>query len=179
MAIDAGMGAVLSSIFSTVAKAGGQIAAGEANVVAAQRNQQAARFQSAQLRDNAVGEVAAGTIAAANQDLETDYIVSKALAIAAASGGRANDVTVVNNIAKIRGEGRYRSDVARYEGESKSRQMRMQADAYDFQGQNAVDDAKAAKKSSYASSFATTLAGVAGANTMAKKYGVSLDSFFS
>jgi hypothetical protein len=175
---DAGMGAVLSSIFSTVAKAGGQIAAGEANVVAAQRNQQAAQFQSAQLRQNAGQEVAAGQIAGENQDLNTDYVVSRALALAAASGGGASDPTIVNNIAKIRGEGRYRADVARYEGESKSRQMRTQADAYDFQGQNTVDDAKAAKKSSYMSSFATTLAGVAGTNTMAKKYGVSLDSFF-
>lgn len=158
-----------SQIMSTVLTAGGQFQKGNTAQAVGQRTAIADQFQAAQLVQNAGQEQAAGQIGAANQDLATSYIVSQALARAAASGGGASDPTVINNIARIQGEGKYRADVARYEGDSKARQMNLQADALKEQGVNAIEDAKSAKQWSNLSGFSTVLSGVA--KTMFGKYG--------
>ncbi len=157
-----------AQIMSTVLTAGGQLQRGNVAAQIGQRTQAADQFQATQLRSNAGQQIAAGQIGAENQDLSTSYLVSKALARAAASGGGASDPTVINNIARISGEGKYRADVSRYEGDSAARSMNLQADALDWQGQNAVTEGEYAKKASRTSAFATVLSGAA--RTMAGKY---------
>ena len=158
-----------AQIMSTVLTAGGQFQRGNASQAIGQRTAQADRWQAQQLIQGAGQEIAAAQRTAENQDLATSYIVSQALARAAASGGGASDATVIHNIARIQAEGKYRSNVARYEGDTKARNMTMQANALDWMGENAIADAKTAKNASLLGGFSTILTGAA--KTMAGKYG--------
>lgn len=130
---------------------------------AGKAQQQADEFQAAQLKQNAGQEIASGQIAALNQDRNTSYVLSQARARAAASGGGASDPTVINLMAQIAGEGAYRSNVARYEGESKARGMNLQASGLEFSGRQAVKGANLAAAS-------TLLSGASGAYGMYEKY---------
>ncbi len=162
--------AIGAQIFSTVLSAGGQFAKGNAQQVIGQRTNQADQFQAAQLVQNAGQEQAAGEVAAENQNLATSYIVSQALARAAASGGGASDPTVINNIARIQGAGANRANVARYQGDTQARAMLMQADAKRMEGETAASDGTFAKNQSQLAGFSTVLSGAA--KTMFGKYGV-------
>lgn len=168
--LDTAWPAIGAQIFSTVLTAGGQLAKGNAAQVIGARTNQADQFQAAQLVQNAGQEQASAEIGAENQNLATSYIVSQALARAAASGGGASDPTVINNIARIQGAGAYRANVARYEGDTRARSMNLQADALRAQGENAVSDAGFAKDQSRLAGFSTVLSGTA--KTMFGKYGV-------
>ena len=65
-------------------------------------------------------------------------VASRALAVAAASGGGVSDPTVIRLIAAAEGEGSYRAQVALYEGEEKARTLRLQAAASRVAGAEAV-----------------------------------------
>ena len=56
-----------------------------------------------------------------------ELAASRALAVAAASGGGVSDPTVINLLTKAKGEGHYRARVALYEGEARARSMRVAA----------------------------------------------------
>ena len=56
---------------------------------------------------------------------KTDLVASRALALAAASGGSATDPTTLGVIEDIRGEGAYREQVAMYVAEEDARILRM------------------------------------------------------
>jgi hypothetical protein len=71
--------------------------------------------------------VAASQRQAAEERRQADLVASRALAVAAASGGGVSDPTVVNIIARTRGEGVYRANVALYEGAERARSMRIEA----------------------------------------------------
>lgn len=77
------------------------------------------------------GERQAGIVVAASQRTaaeelrQSDLVASRALAVAAASGGGVSDPTVVDILARTRGEGVYRANVALYEGEERSRAIRL------------------------------------------------------
>lgn len=58
---------------------------------------------------------------------QADLAASRALAVAASSGGGASDPTIVDILSRTKGEGHYRARVALYEGQAKSRAMRMSA----------------------------------------------------
>ena len=58
---------------------------------------------------------------------QADLVASRALAVAAASGAGVSDPTVVDLLARTRGEGVYRANVALYEGEARARSMRIAA----------------------------------------------------
>jgi len=80
-------------------------------------------FEARQL-DQQAGQV----FAASQRDMlderkRTELIASRALAIAAAGGGAA-DVSAVNIIADIRGEGAYREALAIYKGEEEAQRLR-------------------------------------------------------
>lgn len=77
--------------------------------------------------------VAASQRQAGEERRQADLAASRALAVAAASGGGVSDPTVVNILANTRGEGAYRAQVALYEGEERSRAIRIAgAGAQDF-----------------------------------------------
>jgi hypothetical protein len=71
--------------------------------------------------------VASSRLQAREEERQADLVASRALAVAAASGGGVSDPTVVNIIARTKGEGAYRANVALYEGAERARQLRIAA----------------------------------------------------
>lgn len=69
--------------------------------------------------------VAASQRQALEEHRQADLVASRALAVAAASGAGVSDPTVVDIISRTKGEGAYRAAVALYEGEERSRSMRV------------------------------------------------------
>lgn len=103
------------------------------------QQQQLANFQAAQMRTNAGEAIASSQRSATDIQRQTDYVASRALAVAAASGGGASDPTVVNLIARAAGEGAYRRSVALYQGTDKARALDAQATATEYGGQLAAE----------------------------------------
>lgn len=96
---------------------------------------QAAQFQADQLRQNANTAQAASQRQAFDIDRQTQYITSRALAVAAASGGGASDPSVVRLIARDAGEGAYQKQLALYGGRDQARLDLETADAKTYEGQ--------------------------------------------
>lgn len=116
-----------------------QQAAGAANTGANQL--QLARFQAAQMRENAGTAKAAAQRTAADIDRDAQYSASRALAVAAASGGGASDPTVINVIAQTAGEAAYRKSLALYQGADRARSLESQAKATIVGGEMAASNA--------------------------------------
>jgi hypothetical protein len=110
----------------------------------------AAEFEAAQLRDRAGSAAATGQRDAAEEMRRTRYAQSRALALAAASGGGASDPTVINIIAGIAKEGAYRKEVDLYQGEDRARLLRMQAQAREIEGASR-------QKSAYGDAFGSDM----------------------
>lgn len=91
-------------------------------------------FQAEQLRQEANNAAGSGQRQAADVQLSSQYIASRALAVAAASGGGASDPGVVSLMARNAGIGAYKQSVALYQGADKARALNLQASAHDFQG---------------------------------------------
>lgn len=110
-------------------QAGGGIASESAARKAASARKAAAEFEAQQLEQNA-GQVIS---AAQRQAFETTrtgaYTASRALAVAAASGGGASDPTVMNTISQLASETAYRKSLDLYQGEERARQLRLSAAA--------------------------------------------------
>lgn len=119
-------------------ESGGDIMSGQQARIAGAQKQIESEFEAQQLEQQAGLTVASSQRAAIEQRRQTDLVQSRALAVAAASGGGASDPTIVNLIGKTAGEGAYRASTALYEGEAQARVMRMQAAAKRFEGANAA-----------------------------------------
>lgn len=132
----------------------------------------AADYEAAQLEQNAGQQQAAAQRQAREQERDSRLAMSRALAVAAASGGGASDPTVMNIMARLAGEGTYRSMVSLYQGDEKSRQMRDQAAATRYSGQVREMDARSAAKAQRGGSVATLLSG---ASSLYSKYAKSDD----
>lgn len=98
----------------TLFKVGGKVVAGRA----AKRS---ADDEAAQLDRRASNTRASAQRAAAEEERNARLVASRGQAVAAASGAGAGDPTVVNLMADILGEGRYRALTALYEGEEQAR----------------------------------------------------------
>jgi hypothetical protein len=129
----------LISIAGLALQAGGGIASENAAKRAAAARKTAAEFEAQQLEQNA-GQVMS---AAQRQAFETTrtgaYTASAALAAAAASGGGASDPTVMNTISQLASETAYRRSLDLYQGEERSRQLKMSAAATRYSGQIGAD----------------------------------------
>lgn len=90
------------------------------------QQQQAAQYQAQQLDQNAGQQQAAAQRAAMEQRRRGMLAQSRALAIAAASGG-GHDPTTVDIIGDLAQETTYRSMLDLYEGDDKARLLRQQA----------------------------------------------------
>jgi hypothetical protein len=107
--------------------------------VEAERKEVASEFEAEQ------AEVAGGLAMAASQRValeeygKADNVASRALAVAAASGGGASDPTIINLISDIKGEGAYRASVALYEGEQQARDMKIAAATRRIEGATAIE----------------------------------------
>ena len=119
----------------------GQHKSGQDGNASANERLAAAQFTAAQLREKAGLAIASSQRSAEDIGRQNEYVASRALAVAASSGGGASDPTVINMIARIAGEGAYRRSIALYQGEEKSRSMNMQADAEVMSAQSGVRQA--------------------------------------
>jgi len=146
----------------------GKKKSGSDQAAAGQQQNALAQFQAAQMRVNALDAQASAQIAAHDIQRQQDYATSRALAVAAASGGGASDPTVINLIARTAGEGAYRRSVALYEGKSKAQALNAQADATEYGGSLAVDSGNKSK-SAYDLAALTTI--TKGATSLFSKYG--------
>lgn len=97
----------------------------------------AAEFNARQADREAGTAIAISQRQAAEERRQANLVASRALAVAAASGGGVSDPTVVRLIANQRGEGAYRASVRLYEGEAKARQLRVEAIAGRISGSQA------------------------------------------
>jgi len=89
--------------------------------------EQVGRYTAASKRQEANQAIGESQLSAEEAQRQSDYVASRALAVAAASGGGASDPTVVNILSRIAGEGAYRKSVALYEGQSKAQALRSEA----------------------------------------------------
>lgn len=132
------------------------------------RRQVLAGFEAAQLEQQAGQEVAASQRVALDRKREGDLVASRVLALAAAGGGGVSDPTIVHLMGKIASEQQYRQSMALYEGEDKSRVLRLKAAARRYEGESAARagelEAKATETSSIAGMFS-------GGGSMLSKYG--------
>lgn len=95
---------------------------------------QAAQYKATQLRINAGQDQASAQRSAADVDRQSQLVASRALAVAAASGGGASDPGVVTILARNAEEGAYKKQVALYQGDEKARVENMQADSTEYEG---------------------------------------------
>jgi len=105
----------------------------------AERRRAAARIEA-----NALNVQAGQVVAESQRDVldvrrVTQLAESRALALAAASGGGATAPTVVKIISRIAGEGAYNAARALYAGEEKARQLKLQALIRDYEGEQAFE----------------------------------------
>lgn len=151
------MAALAVMAASTVISAYGQQQQGKAQ-------QNLANYQADQITQNAGQQKASGQAAALNQDTNTSLTLSRARAVAAASGGSMNDSSIVQIMSNIAAEGGYRSNVARYQGDTQSNAMVNQAAATRMGGSIANQGANIA-------ALSTVMSGAAGSYSMYNKYG--------
>jgi hypothetical protein len=145
----------------------GQLIGAMGNIVYANQARQAGEYQAEQLRVNAGQMLAVGQHDAENVDRQTRLIASRALAVAAASGGGASDPGVVNTISDIAAEGAYRRALAIYHGESSARVLNMDADAAVFGSKNQANAARLSAVGGVMGAGATRLKGKAQERRMA------------
>ena len=113
-----------------------------------------AKYQAEQLEQRAGQQRAVSQRKALEQRRRAGIAESRALALAAASGGGASDPTVTNLMAGIAGEGELAYQTAIYEGEERARGSEMGAEAKGYEG-------KQAKRSGYIGAASTLLSGAA------------------
>ena len=87
------------------------------------------KSEARQLERNAGLERATSQRQSIDERRQAELASSRALALTAASGGGADDPTVVNIISDLEGEGEYRALTALYNGEQSARGMEDEATA--------------------------------------------------
>ena len=112
------------------------------SILGAGSESKALRGEAAQLDYNAGQRRASSQRQAIDERRDADLAGSRALALAAASGGGADDPTVVNLVSGIHGEGEFRALTALYDGNTDAAQMEREADAR-------RKEAKIAKRTGY------------------------------
>ena len=111
-----------------LAVAGTALSAG-GTILGANAEARELRKEAAQLDIRAGLERASSHRQAIDERRQARLAASRGLAVAAASGGGADDPTVVNELAKIEGEGEFRALSALYSGEESARGTESEADA--------------------------------------------------
>ena len=111
-----------------------------------------AGFNADLLESSADDQIAAGQREALEQKRQANLAMSRAQAVAAASGGGAADPTVINVIGDIAAEGEYNARVADYSGRERARNTQLQAAAERAKG-------GAAETAGYINAAGTLLSG--------------------
>ena len=116
---------------------------------------------AAELKRQADARRAAGTREAAEEQRNAELAYSRALAVAAASGGGVSDPTVVKILADLQAEGDYRVLSRLYTAED-------EAQGIQYRSEVALREGRARKKLSRFGMASTALSGAA---TFAERYG--------
>lgn len=120
-------GPSVAGALGTALTAKGDISAGNAAA-------RAADYQARQMEVNAGQENAVASFSAQEEQRKTDLLASKAIAVAAASGGGTLDPTVVKILQGIHGEGALAKQMQIYNGAEAARGLRDQAKATRYEG---------------------------------------------
>lgn len=149
----AALGPILS-LAGTAVSAMGTIAAGNAQAAGL-------RYQAEVARRKSVQEEAAGQRSALEASRKAEVAGSRAQAVAAASGGGASDMTVVDNAKDLAGRGAYQAGLAQWQGDIRG---------WDYKTDAAAKEASASAAQSGAkmSAFGTILGG---AGSLFKAFG--------
>lgn len=143
----------------TGVKAAGQLQAGNAAKQAGLAQQKAAEFEAGQIDVNA-GQVQASSQRAAAEEIRKSMILqSRAVAVAAASGGGALDPTVMALVSGLSAEGQLAFETQLYGGEEQARALKNQAKATRFEGSQRAQAGRIAQSNSRLSAGATILSG--------------------
>lgn len=119
----------LVGIAGLAMQAGGAAQSYDTAQRAAKARKAAAEFEAQQLEQNAGQVISASQRQAFETTRTGKYTASRALAVAAASGGGASDPTVMNTISQLASETAYRRSLDLYQGEERARQLRLSASA--------------------------------------------------
>lgn len=165
--------AIALNNWSTMLEAGGSFAGALSTIQQGREAQKAAQFAAEQMRTNAGQQQAASQRAAYDIAREAEYTASRALAVAAASGGGASDPTVLNIIARNAQEMAYRRQMALYEGDEAARAMRMGAAAKEYEGASARRAANEAAIGQAAGGATSLLRGYAREASLRQRFGGS------
>lgn len=157
------------SAASTFLEAWGVLSGGRAQRLAGQRAKVAAEFEAIQAEEQAGIALALAQRRAAEERRQAGMDASRALAVAAASGGGVSDPTIVRLIANTRGEGVYRANVAMYEGEAQARKLRLEAAASRVAGAEALAEGT---RRQGAALYSAVGIGAKGALSLYAKYGM-------
>ena len=114
--------------------------------------QSAKEFEAQQLEQNAGQTFAASQRKALEAKRQGRLVESRALAVAAASGGGTGG-NVMDLIANLHAQSSYRASVALYEGEDRQRQMMMAAEGKRFEGETAKQAGEQKRTASYISAL--------------------------
>jgi hypothetical protein len=129
-----------------------------------------AQFQSEQLNVSAGQAQAAAQRSAIDIERQTQLNASRALAVAASSGGGASDPTVVNLLSQNAADGAYRKAAALYEGDDQARSMRLQAAGIDTGSRIAQGQSRARQAAMFVDTAASAYGGYARGTSMKSKY---------
>ena len=158
---------VAMKTIGTVFAGAGNFMAGSAARATGEAQKAEAEFEAQQLEQQGGQVFAASQRTAMEKVRQGKLVESRALALAAASGG-GTGAGVMNLIADLHADAAYRSAVALYEGEDKQRQMMMAAGAKRYEGALAE---KAGKSKQLAYNIAGVSAIFKGGSTLYDSYG--------
>lgn len=139
----------------------GKVAEGGTSLIGAGAESRQLKSQAKQLKRNAGLSRASGQRSAIDTRREIDVVQSRALALAAASGADASDPTIINNIARLEGEGEYRAITALYNSEQEALVQQDEA-------RSRLKEAKNVKKAGLIK-FGSSL--ISAGSTLAGRYG--------
>ncbi len=132
------------------------------------QQRQGAELEAQQFEVNAKNAIGASQVGAYEQERQGTIAASRALAVAAASGGGASDPTIVNLMARMAGESHYNAMAALYQGQEQARVMTNQAAVARYGG--AVSE-YASNQAASAAKFSALTTALTGAGSLYGKYG--------
>ena len=100
------------------------------------------KLQRREAEATAKQAIALGQRRALEEQRQAELLASRALAVAAAGGGGADDPTVSKIIADIRGEGAYRAALQMYDAEEQSRKLKFEGKMAEFIGKEEYETAR-------------------------------------
>jgi len=162
----AAAGAIIGVIGLALQALGGASASRDAKDIA-NKKRKAAEFEARQLEQQANDAAASGQRAQFGEARTSALVQSRALTLAAASGG-ASDPTVVRIIAGIASEGAYRQSLAVYQGEERARALRLAAQTNRITGEIGASAALSQGRAIEMQSAAQVLSG---ASSLYARYG--------